>query len=106
MPTPLKTLAAPKLLALMLMLGLLLAASHRCPAQVYDTPAAAKSDSDFELQGEYVDSKRGLQVIAQGDGVFSLKIYQNGLPGAGWDSQCRANGGGRRRHACRVNRQF
>ncbi len=54
-------------------------------AQVYDSPDAAKADPDFALQGEYTDSTRGLQVIAEGDGQFRVKIYKDGLPGAGWD---------------------
>ncbi len=54
-------------------------------AQVYDNPEAAKSDPDFALQGEYVDDTRGMQVIAEGDGEFHVKIYNGGLPGAGWD---------------------
>jgi mono/diheme cytochrome c family protein len=54
-------------------------------AQVYDSPEAAKADPDFALQGEYVDDTRGMQVIAEGDGEFRVKIYKEGLPGAGWD---------------------
>ncbi|MCG8649946.1 MAG: DUF1080 domain-containing protein, partial [Pirellulales bacterium] len=54
-------------------------------AQVYDTPKAAQQDPDFALQGEYVDDTRGMQVIAEGEGEFSVKIYKDGLPGAGWD---------------------
>lgn len=55
------------------------------PAQVYDSPDAADADPDFALQGEFTDSTRGLQVIAEGDGQFQVKIYKDGLPGAGWD---------------------
>lgn len=53
--------------------------------QVYDNPKAAEADPDFALQGEYVDDTRGMQVIAEGDGEFRVKIYAQGLPGAGWD---------------------
>ncbi len=51
----------------------------------YVTPQQAKSDPDFELQGEYTDSTRGLQVIALGDGEFQVVTYTDGLPGAGWN---------------------
>ncbi len=54
-------------------------------AQVYDSPKAAEDDFDFELQGEYVESQRAMQVIADGDGEFTVKIYNGGLPGDGWD---------------------
>ena len=59
--------------------------SANAQAQVYASPQAAKSDPDFALQGEYVDDTRGMQVIAEGDGEFRIKIYKDGLPGAGWD---------------------
>jgi cytochrome c553 len=51
----------------------------------FDSPAAATADSDFEVQGEYVNDKLGLQVIALGKGDFDLLLYQGGLPGDGWD---------------------
>jgi hypothetical protein len=56
-------------------------------AQVYDQVETAKQDPDFALQGEYRDSKRGLQLIARGDGEFEAVIYPGGLPGAGWDGE-------------------
>ena len=56
-------------------------------AQVYDSPEKAKADPDFALQGEYVDSTRGLQVIAMGDEEFQIVTYTSGLPGAGWDGK-------------------
>ena len=56
-------------------------------AQVYDSPEKAKADPDFALQGEYVDSTRGLQVIAMGDEEFQIVTYASGLPGAGWDGK-------------------
>ena len=56
-------------------------------AQVYDTPAQAKDDPDFALQGEYADTTRGMQAIARGDGEFEVVIYTDGLPGAGWNGK-------------------
>ena len=56
-------------------------------AQVYDSPKAASEDPDFEVQGEYADSTRGLQVIAMGDGEFQVVMYTDGLPAAGWNGK-------------------
>ncbi|NND97872.1 MAG: DUF1080 domain-containing protein [Pirellulaceae bacterium] len=58
-----------------------------CFGQVYDTPEQAMEDPDFALQGEYVDTTRGLQVIAMGDGEFQVVTYTDGLPGAGWNGK-------------------
>ncbi|MCO6459463.1 MAG: DUF1080 domain-containing protein [Pirellulaceae bacterium] len=53
-----------------------------------------EADSDFRIQGEYLDQVRlpdgrlaymGLQVIALGDGRFDGMVYPGGLPGAGWN---------------------
>ena len=55
--------------------------------QVYTTPEKAKADPDFDLQGEYADTTRGLQVIALGDGEFQVVTYTDGLPGAGWNGK-------------------
>ena len=71
---------------LLFIFGLLIGSQHTL-AQVYDTLQAAQKDPDFALQGEYVDSKRGLQVIALGDGEFEVVTYTDGLPGAGWDGK-------------------
>ncbi|HWL08680.1 MAG TPA: DUF1080 domain-containing protein [Planctomicrobium sp.] len=51
----------------------------------YQTLEEARTDPDFEKQGEYVGSERGVQVIALGKGQFNAVTYQGGLPGAGWD---------------------
>ena len=53
----------------------------------YVTPEEAKADPDFELQGEYKDTTRGLHVIAMGDGEFQVVTYTDGLPGAGWNGK-------------------
>jgi mono/diheme cytochrome c family protein len=52
---------------------------------VYATPEEAAQDPDFALQGEYVGTGIGVQVIAVGDGEFELVFHTGGLPGAGWD---------------------
>ncbi len=59
------------------------AASAQPP--VYETPEAAQASADFKIQGEYANATRAMQVIALGKGEFSIKVYNGGLPGAGWD---------------------
>ena len=57
-----------------------------------------KADADFQIQGEYVGSQlanqpghngcwhaAALQVVALGNGQFTVVRYQGGLPGAGWN---------------------
>ncbi|HYE21305.1 MAG TPA: DUF1080 domain-containing protein [Tepidisphaeraceae bacterium] len=71
------------------------AAKPAAPAQpkpkavaIIDPDAAAK-DADFVVQGEYAGEikgeKRGIHVIALGDGKFRGVGYDGGLPGDGWD---------------------
>ena len=51
-----------------------------------------KVGADYKIQGEYVGTFNidgnsvpyGMQVIALGDHEFEAKVYQGGLPGAGW----------------------
>lgn len=47
----------------------------------------AEAGPDFLVQGEYVDARGrwAAQIIALGDGRFDAKIYEEGLPGAGWN---------------------
>jgi cytochrome c2 len=65
----------------------LLSADGAGSLATYDTPADAQADPDFALQGEYQGDKLGVQVVALGDGNFSVVSYGGGLPGAGFDGK-------------------
>lgn len=56
-------------------------------------PAEAAKDPDFKIQGEYLgqgtwtgaeNTKAVVQVIALGNGQFTVVLTKGGLPGAGW----------------------
>ncbi len=56
-------------------------------------PAEAAKDPDFKIQGEYVgqgtwegseNAKAGAQVIALGNGQFTVVVTKGGLPGTDW----------------------
>ena len=69
------------------LLGLFSLAYLACAADpAFTNPAEA--GPDFAVQGEYVGDahaeKWGVQVIALGDGKFSLVGFKGGLPGEGW----------------------
>jgi mono/diheme cytochrome c family protein len=67
-----------------LFVGVLLVLQSQAKGQVFDGLEAAVNDPDYQLQGEYVSTERGYQVIAIGDGEFDVVLYEGGLPGAGW----------------------
>lgn len=45
----------------------------------------ARTNPDFELQGEYVGPSVAAQVVAQGKSQFRVVLFKKGLPGADWD---------------------
>jgi hypothetical protein len=80
-----------------LLLSLSLALSPLAQAQdakpkipTYLTVEDARKDGpDIDLQGEYSDSKLGVQVIALGNDTFRAVVHQGGLPGQGWNQSAK-----------------
>ncbi len=87
------------LFTLLLSTTVILGAEKKVDKPIYIDPKAAAADPDFKVQGEYEGVSKthppvGAQIVAQGDGVFKLAVYQGGLPGKGWDGKAvhRADG--------------
>jgi hypothetical protein len=60
------------------------------PIETFSDPD--KAGPDFKIQGEYAGeapngNKIGSQVVALGDGAFTVMGYHGGLPGDGWDGE-------------------
>jgi Domain of Unknown Function (DUF1080) len=72
---------------LFLLVTLPLFAAEKNPT--YITTDQAAKDPDFAIQGEYAgdikNEKRGVQIIALGNGKFHAVGYENGLPGDGFE---------------------
>jgi hypothetical protein len=61
------------------------AADFKAPLKTWTDPAAAlREDPDFAIQGEYLGTATGAQVVALGNGHFDAYLLEGGLPGAGW----------------------
>ena len=57
---------------------------------IYLTVEDARTQGpDIDLQGEYSDSKLGVQVIALGNDTFRAVVHYGGLPGQGWDKSAK-----------------
>ncbi len=75
-------------LALVLAAGLAVACAQ---AESYITPDEVPEDSYVWLQGEYLgtvgEDRIGAQVVDWGGGSYELIVYEDGLPGEGWDPE-------------------
>src|SRR5882762_3372079 len=56
----------------------------------------AKAGQDYVDQGEYKNDWGGAQVIALGEGNFSMVTCRGGLPGSGWDKESKQETSGKR----------
>jgi hypothetical protein len=81
-------------ISLILALGAAMAAAapaSEASGPIYvDPDTAAQESRAFNLQGEFAgqnhnDQTQGLQVIARGRHEFEARLYEGGLPGAGYD---------------------
>jgi hypothetical protein len=63
--------------------------ARRPPAEAFTDPA--KAGPGYEVQGEYAgelgSGKVGVQVVAEGDGQFTVRGLRGGLPGDGWNGR-------------------
>ena len=85
MPNPLFTpIAAIVSLSLFSLIGSNAAEKKNIPTWT-DPAKAATDDPDFVIQGEYLDGKTGMQIVALSKGKFYISKFAGGLPGAGWD---------------------
>ncbi len=81
------------LAVLVLLCGLTCTACAKPPLREIIDPAEAAKEPDFKIQGEYVGEgtwfdgpnvKAAAQVIAWGNGQFTVVVTKGGLPGDGW----------------------
>jgi len=58
-----------------------------------DPDKAASENADFKVQGEYTRNGTGYQVVAMGDGKFTLVACHGGLPGDGFNGKTTVTSG-------------